>query len=115
MLKIRGYNISLTRGDSAYITVQIVQHDGSRYLIQGNDKVRIQVRSKPNTGKLLFEAKMYFNQDKDLVWYIKPEDTNNIPAGKYVYDAQVELANGDIFTFIPMSTFEVADEVTLGT
>lgn len=113
MLKIRGYNIELTRGDSAYITVQILDNDGNKFLIQGNDKVRIQVRSRPNTGKLLFEAKMFFNQDKDLVWYIRPEDTKNTKAGKYVYDAQVELANGDIFTFIPMSTFEIADEVTM--
>ena len=74
--------------------------------------MRCQVRDEPSNGKLLFDGRIS-KSGEDYLWYIKPEDTSELDIGKYYWDAQVELSNGDVFTFIPVSKFEIIDEVTI--
>lgn len=112
MLKISGTKISLTRGDSAYITLHINMSDGSPYEVQENDIIKCQVRDKVNDGNLIFEGTIEKIND-EIVWHIRPEDTKNEEVTNYVWDAQIELENGDVFTFIPTSAFRLMDEVTM--
>ena len=58
MLTIQKTNISLTRGDSAYITMVIFDGSGKKLELTSNDKVRCQVRDEPDTGNLLFEGRI---------------------------------------------------------
>lgn len=111
MLKISGTKIFLTRGDSAYITLTINTKDGV-YELQDGDTVKCQVRTEPNDGQLLFEGQIDIVRD-EIVWHIRPEDTKDLEVDKYYWDAQLELPNGDIFTFIPSSIFKLTDEVTM--
>lgn len=111
MLKIKGNNISLTRGDSAYITLTINTDNGT-YLLQDGDEVRVQVRDVPNTGELLFEGIVEKTED-GVIWHILPEQTSNLDVKTYYWDAQLQTSNGDIFTFIPASAFKLLDEVTM--
>lgn len=113
MLKISGTKISLTRGDSAYITLTPTLADGSKYELQEGDKIRCQVRDQANDGELLFEGTVTQIRD-DMVWHIQPIDTEEAEVKEYVWDAQLELSNGDIFTFIPESKFKLLNEVTMG-
>lgn len=113
MIKIVNTSIFLTRADSAYITLEIVQGNGEVYTLQDGDVVRVHVRTAPNTGELLFEGKVEVDADYNLVWHIYPEDTKDLEVKTYYYDAQIELANGDVFTFIPASKFKLTDEVTM--
>ena len=47
-------------------------------------------------------------------WHIKPSDTRDADMTKeYVYDIEIELSNGDVFTFVKSSPFLILDEVTL--
>ena len=46
------------------------------------------------------------------VLHIKPEDTKAMAFGKYVYDVQLTMADGDVYTIIPPTTFELLKEVT---
>lgn len=46
------------------------------------------------------------------VLHIKPEDTKAMAFGKYVYDVQLTTADGDVYTIIPPTTFELLKEVT---
>lgn len=111
MLKISGNKISLTRGDSAYITL-IPNMDDVPYVLGENDTVRVQVRDVPNTGELIFEGNIEIIND-EIVWHILPEQTKDLEVAVYCWDAQLELENGDIFTFIPSSQFKLLDEVTM--
>ena len=46
------------------------------------------------------------------VLHIKPEDTKAMAFGKYVYDVQITMADGVVYTIIPPATFELLKEVT---
>lgn len=46
------------------------------------------------------------------VLHIKPEDTKAMAFGKYVYDVQLATADGDVYTIIPPTPFELLKEVT---
>lgn len=107
MLKISGNKISLTRGDSAYITLHI-----DDYELNDGDVVRVQVRDVPNTGELLVEGDVDVSGE-EIVWHIYPAQTSNLEVKTYYWDAQLETSNGDIFTFIPASPFKLLDEVTM--
>lgn len=111
MLKISGYKISLTRGDSAYINLTI-NTDNGIYEMNDGDKVRVQVRDVPNTGDLMFEGDIE-QINGEIVWHIYPEQTTYLDVKTYYWDAQLCTANGDVFTFIPASQFKLLDEVTM--
>lgn len=111
MLKISGNKISLTRGDSAYITLTI-NTDNGVYVLNDGDEVRVQVRDVPNTGDLIFEGNIEIIND-EIVWHIYPAQTTDLDVATYYWDAQLQTANGDIFTFIPASAFKLLDEVTM--
>ncbi len=121
MLKIKKNNISITRGDSAYITIDIIDGSGNAIIPGDGDVVRCQVRDAVNDGNLLFEGEIIKNvvtQDEEetvqIIWHIKPQDTRSADMTKsYVYDVQIEFSNGDVFTFIEAASFEIMDEVTL--
>lgn len=113
MLKISGNKISLTRGDSAYITISVNDVDGNPYELGDGDQIRCQVRTAPNTGELVATGEILYQEDGTIVWYLRPSDTSGLDVKKYYWDAQLELSNGDIFTFIPSSIFKLTDEVTM--
>lgn len=110
MLSIQGTNITITRGDSAYIDISIKDSKGNAYTPGADDKIRAQVRTDASSKTVLFESEIPYDT---LVWHIKPEDTESAQMGKsYVYDMEIETAEGDIFTFIPLSSFTISKEVT---
>lgn len=111
MLTIKKTSIQLTKGDTAYIQLNIMSSDGNPYTVSDGDHIKIQVRKSANGGELLFEGRVEVVDDM-LTWHIYPEDTKDKDIGVYVYDAQIELSNGDIFTFIPESSFSITNEVT---
>lgn len=120
MLNIDGSVISLTRGDSAYITLQINTGKEYAYRLESTDVIQCQVRPGVNTEELLFEGiwgeTLELQSDgRSVIWHIKPEDTKNAdPNTEYYWDAQLVVgASGDVFTFIPASRFKILDEVTL--
>lgn len=113
MLKISGTNIAITRGDSGYITLGITDNKGRKYSLEDGDEIKVQVRTSPNNGDLLFQGTIEYDEDNDeCIWHILPNDTHHAEVSTYYYDAQLHLSNGDIFTFIPSSKFKLLDEVT---
>ena len=114
MITIDKTNISITRGDTAYIRFYIKDITGQQLNLALNDKVRCQVRDASVDGDLIFEgdvAEDYSNNT--MVWHIKPNDTKELDFGTYYWDAQVEFANGDVFTFVNVSKFIVLPEITM--
>lgn len=103
MLAINGTNITLTRGDSAYITVPVLNADGTAYEPQDGDKVALQVREKPITGigsdpDVVINGDIAFNIQGVPLWHISTNDST-IPAMTYSWDVEIQLANGDVCTY----------------
>ncbi len=111
MLTINKTNIDLTRGDSAYITIEVTDAQGVPLELTSRDIIRVQVRYETDGGRVLFDGQIH-RSDEGILWHIRPEDTDGVEPMDYVWDAQVEFADGDIFTFIPVSRFRVLSEVT---
>lgn len=106
-------HISLTRGDTAYLDWEITDGDNNIILLGENDRVRCTVREAPETDSpILFDGYMVYNEDGTAYMHIRPEDTRDAEVKTYVYDAQVEMENGDVFTFIPVSNFTLTAEST---
>ncbi len=112
IVSVKCTHFFITRGDSAYPTLEA--KDGSNNVINPSDlgTVRVQVREKEATaGAVLFTGEV-MDLDGKTVWHIRPEDTRDLEYGTYKYDVQIELENGDVFTFIPISDFVVLHEST---
>ncbi len=118
MLSIAGTTIAITRGDSAYISLPILQADGrTPYEVQPGDVVALQVRTDVVTGSGSTEPELVINgriiyQEGVPIWVLTPEDTT-IPVGKYKWDVQITLANTEDVTTYNSGTFKIMSEVTL--
>lgn len=107
MLYINGKTIQLTRGDTAYLQIPLVTPDGS-YTIDLTDTLTFSVKKNTRSTEYIFQKV----NNGDNVFHIEPSDTATLTFGKYVYDVQLTMNNGDVFTVVPPSTFEVLSEVT---
>lgn len=110
MLYIESNNvIRLTRGDTAKLTVPIENDlDNSSYVMDEQDTLTFTIKkSVKDNGKLVQKVVTGSNN-----FHIKPEDTDSLPFGKYVYDVQLTTAGGDVYTVIEPTSFEILSEVT---
>lgn len=103
-----GY-ISLTRGDTARLTVSVTDDvSGEPYELQNGDTLTLSVKkSIKDVDPVL--SKTIENTD---TFHIEPKDTAGLSFGKYMYDVQLTMSDGDVYTIIPPSTFEILTEVT---
>lgn len=109
MLYIEGTTIKLTRGDTAYLSVPITNTvTGNSYDIADGDILEFSVK-KYTSDKNKLISKKIIGQN---TFHILPEDTKDLPFGKYEYDIQLTTAKGDVYTVIDVSAFEVLNEVT---
>lgn len=111
MLKIgRKSSISLTRGDSAYITLTIKDIDENKYVPGSTDVVKATVRKTIDAEDILFESEI---PTDTMVWHILPADTKYADMeDDYVYDVQITTESGDVFTIIGPAEFNILGEVT---
>lgn len=109
MLKIGfGNTVSLTKGDTAYLKVDIKNDaNGDVYEVRDGDTLTMTVKKDFNSNPA-FQKKI----SGGVEFHIKPQDTTGLDVGKYKYDVQLDTADGDVFTVIAPSTFEILEEVT---
>lgn len=111
MLYVDGNNIKLTRGDTAYLQVPIENKlpDGSTvpYELAANDTLTMTMRAT-------YDSEVCFQKvlKGSNTFHILPEDTCGCKFGKYKYDVQLTMANGDVFTVVEPTCFQVLPEVT---
>ena len=113
MLMVEGYRLKMTKGDDGYITIQI-----PGYKIQAGDTVKLSVSKAMVGGAPVGGASLVATGSNDLskgtsTIKIPHSDSSRLSAGRYYYDVQVTMANGDIHTVIPRNIFEVLEEVTV--
>ena len=113
MIDIDGYTVSITRGDTAYIKFNLTNSAGQPITLESGDVVKCQVRDKKIGGRLLFDG-VIERDNNEIVWHIRPQDTKDLQALTYFWDAEVRYVGGDIFSFVPVSKFIVWPEITMG-
>lgn len=99
--------IILTKGDTASINVNVSYLDGTPYEIKSDDVITMMV-GKTSTSEACITK--LANSDHKIIF--DHLDTNNLTPGLYVYDVQLQTENGNIYTIIPESFFEIRSEVT---
>lgn len=101
-------SISLTRGDTCTIKVDILDQDGMLYEPVEGDKVRFAAKQNYEKGapKIIKEI-----PTDTMILKLDPDDTKGLDYGKYVYDIELTKANGDVDTFITKGTLVITEEV----
>ena len=103
-------NITLTRGDSASISVTLKNPDGTDYNLQSGDELLFTVKYNCITEDIIIQKDI----STDAIINLIPSDTKDLLYGEYFYDVQLTRANGSVNTVIPPRDFIVAKEVTFG-
>lgn len=111
MLKISNNNVSLTRGDTAWLTVDLENDLGDDkkepYEVQPDDNVTLTVKEDYEDETPLIEIKVKGTNE----FHIKPEHTKGLAFGEYKYDVQVTTPDGDNYTVIENKVFKITYEV----
>lgn len=109
MFSITDNNITLTRGDTLLLKINI-QKNGSLYVPSEGDSIRFAMKRRYTDP----DEKIVLLKDipiSTLVLEIEPQDTKPLPMkSKYVYDIQLTDADGHVDTFIK-GTFLIDEEV----
>lgn len=102
-------SIELTRGDTAYITVSVLD-----YTFEKDDVILFTVKKRATEENIVFQKKYTIDETKEKITIkISPEDTKKSEFGNYVYD--IQLTRGltkDVHTIIPINKFTIAKEVS---
>lgn len=102
-------NITLTRGDTAYIDVTgLKNRDGTAYEFEDGDKVYFRLKGE----QILIEKEA----DIDLVentatLTLYPDDTEDLTFTSYRYEMELVTANDEHFTFIADKNFVIGVEL----
>lgn len=107
MVEINGFDISLTRGDSLFLTVELTNQDGSSYTPVEGDSIRFAMKKRYKDPECLILKQIPTSM---MVLGIDPEDTKNLSFGTYVYDIELTDHLGNVATPI-IGTFKVTEEV----
>lgn len=101
--------IQLTRGDTARLSVSIKNDlTGSDYEMASDDILRLTIKKTVNDATSAVQKVVTGSNQ----FYIEPKDTEELSFGKYLYDVELTTANGDVYTVIVPTTFEILKEVT---
>lgn len=101
--------IRLTRGDTARLEITIENSlDGTEYLMGPNDILTFTIKKSVKDTESLVKKESHGRN----AFHIEPKDTAELSFRKYFYDVQLTRANGDVYTVIVPTTFEIMKEVT---
>ena len=108
--------ISITRGDSAQITLTIRDRVTGKPFVPGaDDRLTFTVKRAVTDKEVLITKTLdngIIRQESDCLLLLLPEDTASLPFGAYRYDVELVLVSGYTDTVIPPSPFIVTGEVT---
>jgi len=103
---------SMTRGD----TEQLTAYAKNKSFVSG-DIVEFTLRRTPASKQILLHKVVsdFTEREGKAVFHFAPEDTAEIPWGKYSYDIQATFADIGVKTIIKPSPFNLGEECTYGT
>ena len=110
MVSINGTNITVTRGDTLDITIEILYPDGSPYTVREGDVIRFALKQRYTDAEPLILKEIPHN---GMNLRLETGETKALKAGgaPYVYDVQITMEGGTVCTFIDRARFTVTEEV----
>lgn len=112
MIDIVGSTVTITKGDSVRLTIQIVNQRGETYTPEEGDQIRFALK-KSYTDEQPILLKTIPTDTLEL--YITSQETKALQAGKkvgaYKYDIELTKTDGTVDTIIPRADFIVLEEV----
>lgn len=101
--------IQLTRGDTARLEITIKNSlTEEAYDMAPDDILSFTIKKSVKD-----ETALVHKESKGTnTFHIEPKDTVELSFRKYFYDVQLTRANGDVYTVIVPTTFEIMKEVT---
>ena len=104
-----GGKIRLTRGDTAMLKVSITNDiTGNEYTVAEDDTMVLTIKKDISDTDVTVQKTLV----GESTFHIEPNDTRSLEFGKYIYDVQLNKANGEVYTIIEPITFEILQEVT---
>lgn len=98
--------ITLTRGDTASITVNLTDSTGAEYEMQSGDTLVLSLKKHVADTDVAFQKTSTTN-----TFNIIPEDTKELEFIDYVYDIALITVSGEVYTVVPKDTFTIGEEV----
>lgn len=119
MVRVTGKTITMTRGDSAHIEIQMEYEGGMSYEALRGDVIRFTVKKNYDdpTPLILIDIEPYVPEGEEMEMiesvelHILPSHTRDLNYGSYKFDIQLLRVNGDIDTFIDKGTLTLTEEV----
>ena len=101
--------IQLTRGDTARLEITIKNSlTEEAYDMAPDDILSFTIKKSVKD-----ETALVHKESKGTnTFHIEPKDTAELSFRKYFYDVQLTRANGDVYTVIVPTTYEIMKEVT---
>lgn len=100
MYRVNGTRITLTRGDTAFLEVDLYK-DKEVYVLQDGDVVRFAIKKDTKDENCLIRKELTKDADGNLVLEIEPSDTKTLPFNlEYKYDIELTTAQGKVYTFL---------------
>lgn len=101
--------IRLTRGDTARLTVSIIDEPTqTEHVLNKDDILTLTVKKRAKDSEHLMQKVSTGSNS----FHIEPSDTSNLNFGTYVYDVQLNKASGDVYTIVEPAPFVILQEVT---
>lgn len=99
MLYIEDNIVSITQNDDAVLEINLQTSAGEPYEMEAGDVLTLTVREYPRTGSPVLLAASSAPGSNRIV--LSGADTQRICPGKYSYDVQIDMANGERYTVLP--------------
>ena len=99
--------ITIPRGDTASLLVEITTDEGEQYAVKDGDKLTLRVKKK------LADSEPCINKEitGSVEFNIEPEDTEGLPFGSYIYSVRLITAEGKKHTIIDRETLAIGEVV----
>lgn len=94
MFEIKNNVIKITRGDSASLHVELMKPDGLEYVMSEGDTLTMTVRKVIGSAVLM----QIVSETNEI--YISPADSKKLSVGSCVYDIELKVLAGDVFTVV---------------
>lgn len=106
--------MKIIRGTSVSLMVQIRDEEGMLYELQEGDKLIFGVKQNPNNKSYSLKktADSTAKTDDGYIINLAPEDTANLPFGKYVFDVGLQTAEGNFYMVVECDSLIIDTAVT---
>lgn len=108
MIKVTGNKISLTRGDTLILQVNLKDENGEYYIPVETDKIYFRLKKSSTAKDVLILKEIPYDT---MILQIDAEETEDFRFGTYYYEIELVTEEDYHFTAIANTEFEITTEL----